>query len=97
MEPGPELNRTEERGASDWPYREIIAIAGGQSTVCPVTQHCHLNKHYRSPRVLGRRLVPRHCLPLLSDGPEIFLQERRRQEEGKLVVLLCYSVGKERL
>ena len=31
MEPGQELNTTlGGRGQSDWPYREIIAIAGGQ-------------------------------------------------------------------
>ena len=80
MELGQELNTTlGGREQSDWPYREIIAIAGGQS----VLTNLSLNKHSRSSRLLGRRLVPRHCLPRLLDGPEIFLQERRREEEGK--------------
>ena len=38
MEPGPDLNITVGRGQSDWPYREIIAIAGGQLVN---SHHCH--------------------------------------------------------
>ena len=79
MEPDPGLNTTV--GRSDWPYREIIAIAGGQLDL--ELSSLYSQKHFRSSGLLGRRLVSRHYLPCLSDGPEIFLQERRREEEGK--------------
>ena len=49
MEPDPGLNTTEGRGGqSDWPYREIIAIAGGQLDVIASLHSLHL-----IPGVLG--------------------------------------------
>ena len=89
MEPGPGLNTTV--GRSDWPYREIIAIAGGQLELSPLSSQQTFQEFSASGAASGVSALSSSPLFSSRDLPA------GKETRGRRQVGVGYSVGRERL